>query len=205
MNSRLGASGLACSLRRTYARRLVTAPGGHDLPQALGNAAPPHTGIAHEEGVSLRDRLYGRLFMRIVYRPTCESPSSSDRLFGKVAKPLFLYVFVFGGRSRRGSAKRSASIWQDPPSTGGAATSLSTTFPPKVIALSQMMSSKSSLDSGGAARNSNGLSLIRPLSREDAKARILRLESDYGRLIEMAVRVCCSGCDDFAFSELLDL
>ncbi len=39
-------------LRRTYARRLVTAPGRNDLPQALGNAAAPHTGIAHEEGVS---------------------------------------------------------------------------------------------------------------------------------------------------------
>jgi 23S rRNA (cytosine1962-C5)-methyltransferase len=46
------------SLRRTYARRLVPAPGQHDLPEALGSAAPPHSGIAHEEGLS-----YGIDFM----------------------------------------------------------------------------------------------------------------------------------------------
>ena len=40
------------SLRRTYARRLVPAPGRHDLPEALGSAAPPHSGIAHEEGLA---------------------------------------------------------------------------------------------------------------------------------------------------------
>ena len=40
------------SLRRTYARRLVPAPGRHDLAEALGSAAPPHSGIAHEEGLS---------------------------------------------------------------------------------------------------------------------------------------------------------
>jgi 23S rRNA G2069 N7-methylase RlmK/C1962 C5-methylase RlmI len=40
------------SLRRTYARRLVPAPGRHDAPQALGTVAPPHSGIAHEEGLS---------------------------------------------------------------------------------------------------------------------------------------------------------
>jgi 23S rRNA (cytosine1962-C5)-methyltransferase len=40
------------SLRRTYARRLVQAPGRHDLPEALGSTAPPHSGIAHEEGLA---------------------------------------------------------------------------------------------------------------------------------------------------------
>jgi 23S rRNA (cytosine1962-C5)-methyltransferase len=40
------------SLRRTYARRLVPAPGRHDLPEPLGGTAPPHTGIAHEEGLA---------------------------------------------------------------------------------------------------------------------------------------------------------
>src|SRR5262245_25408705 len=35
------------SLRRTYARRLVPAPGRYDLPEALGSAAPPHSGIAY--------------------------------------------------------------------------------------------------------------------------------------------------------------
>ena len=44
--------GAGVSLRRTYARRLVTAPGRDDLPEALGSAAPPHSGIAHEEGLS---------------------------------------------------------------------------------------------------------------------------------------------------------
>jgi 23S rRNA (cytosine1962-C5)-methyltransferase len=40
------------SIRRTYARRLVPAPGRDDAPQVLGGAVPPHTGIAHEEGLS---------------------------------------------------------------------------------------------------------------------------------------------------------
>jgi 23S rRNA (cytosine1962-C5)-methyltransferase len=40
------------SIRRTYARRLVTAPGRGDAPEVLGSADPAHTGIAHEEGLS---------------------------------------------------------------------------------------------------------------------------------------------------------
>ncbi len=44
--------GTGVSLRRTYARRLVPAPGRHDLPEALGSAVSPHSGIAHEEGLS---------------------------------------------------------------------------------------------------------------------------------------------------------
>ena len=39
------------SIRRTYTRRLVTAPGTNDLPRALGSASS-HTGRAHEEGLS---------------------------------------------------------------------------------------------------------------------------------------------------------
>ena len=102
----------ACGLvptDRSHASKMYappgSAPGRHDLPEALGSTAPPHSGIAHEEGLAMKSILQPAIH-GLFPRPTSESSTSSDQLFGNVAKPLLLYVFVFGSGSGGGSANR---------------------------------------------------------------------------------------------------
>jgi 23S rRNA (cytosine1962-C5)-methyltransferase len=173
------------SLQRTYARRLVTAPGRHDRPEALGNAAPPHRGIAHEEGLA-----YGIDFM------------------AGYSCGLFIDQRANRRRVRTGCSGRLLNLFSYTCSFSVAAAAAGAQTVNIDLA-------KSALDRGRRNFALNKLStkghrfiaddvlevlprlarrgerfewivLDPPTFSRGHKGRILRLESDYGRLIEMA-------------------
>ena len=173
------------SLRRTYARRLVPAPGRQDVPEALGSAAPPHSGIAQEEGLS-----YGIDFMagyscglfidqranRRRVRTGC-----SGRLLN-----LFCYTCSFSVAAAAAGARTVnidlAKSALDRGRRNFALNNLSTEGH-RFIA-DDVLEVLPRFERRG--EKFEWIVLDPPTFSRGRKGRILRLESDYGRLIELA-------------------
>jgi 23S rRNA (cytosine1962-C5)-methyltransferase len=180
------------SLRRTYARRLVTAPGRHDRPEALGNAAPPHNGIAREEGLSYEiDFMAGYscgLFIDQRANRRRVRAGCSGRLLN-----LFCYTCSFSVAAAAAGAEtvnidlaRSAL---DRGCRNFALNQLSTKghrfIADDVLEVLPRFARR--------GEKFEWIVLDPPTFSRGHKGRILRLESDYGRLIEMACACASPG------------
>jgi 23S rRNA (cytosine1962-C5)-methyltransferase len=173
------------SLRRTYARRLVPAPGRDDLPEVLGSAAPPHSGIAHEEGLAYEiDFMAGYscgLFIDQRANRRRVRTGCSGRLLN-----LFCYTCSFsvaaaaaGARTVNIDLARSAL---DRGRRNFALNNLSTEGH-RFIA-DDVLEVLPRLDRRG--EKFEWIVLDPPTFSRRRKGRILQLVSDYGRLIELA-------------------
>lgn len=180
------------SLRRTYARRLVTAPGRHDRPEALGDVAPPHGGVAHEEGLAYEIDFMAGYSCGLFIDQRANRRRVRTRCSGRLLN-LFSYTCSF--------AVAAAAA-------GGQSVNIDL--------------AKSALDRGRRNFTLNGLStdghrfiaddvfevlprfarrgerfewivLDPPTFSRGHKGRILRLESDYRRLVEMACACASPG------------
>ena len=180
------------SLRRTYARRLVPAPGRQDVPEALGSAAPPHSGIAQEEGLS-----YGIDFMagyscglfidqranRRRVRTGC-----SGRLLN-----LFCYTCSFSVAAAAAGARTVnidlAKSALDRGRRNFALNNLSTEGHSFIA--DDVLEVLPRLERRG--EKFEWIVLDPPTFSRGRKGKILRLESDYGRLIELACACASPG------------
>jgi 23S rRNA (cytosine1962-C5)-methyltransferase len=180
------------SLRRTYARRLVTAPGRHDRPEALGNAAPPHRGIAHEEGLAYEiDFMAGYscgLFIDQRANRRRVRTGCSGRLLN-----LFSYTCSFSVAAAAAGAQTVnidlAKSALDRGRRNFALNKLSTKghrfVADDVLEVLPRLARR--------GERFEWIVLDPPTFSRGYKGRILRLESDYGRLIEMASECAAPG------------
>jgi 23S rRNA (cytosine1962-C5)-methyltransferase len=173
------------SLRRTYARRLVTAPGRNDRPEALGDVAPPHGGIAHEEGLAYEIDFMSGYSCGLFIDQRANRRRVRTRCSGRLLN-LFSYTCSFaiaaaaaGARSVNIDLAKSAL---DRGRRNFALNRLSTAghrfIADDVFEVLPRLARR--------GERFEWVVLDPPTFSRGHKGRILRLESDYGRLIEMA-------------------
>ena len=184
--------GAGVSLRRTYARRLVTAPGRDDLPEALGSAAPPHSGIAHEEGLSYEiDFMAGYscgLFIDQRANRQRVRTGCSGRLLN-----LFSYTCSFSvAAAAAGAHTVNIDLARSALHRGRRNFALNnfSTDGHRFIA-DDVFDVLPRLERRG--EKFEWIVLDPPTFSRGHKGRVLRLESDYGQLIEMVCACASSG------------
>ena len=180
------------SLRRTYARRLVTAPGKRARPEALGNAAPPHHGIASEEGLAYEiDFMAGYscgLFIDQRANRRQVRTGCSGRLLN-----LFSYTCSFAVAAAAAGAQTVnidlAKSALDRGRRNFALNKLSTQghrfIADDVLEVLPRLARR--------GERFEWIVLDPPTFSRGHKGRILRLETDYGRLLDMACACAAPG------------
>jgi 23S rRNA (cytosine1962-C5)-methyltransferase len=180
------------SLRRTYGRRLVAAPGRHDRPEALGIAAPPHSGVAHEEGLSYEiDFMAGYscgLFIDQRANRRRVRANCSGRLLN-----LFSYTCSFSVAAAAAGAQTVnidlAKSALDRGRRNFALNNLSAKdhrfIPDDVLEVLPRLKRR--------GERFEWIVLDPPTFSRGHKGRIMRLESHYGRLVEMACACASPG------------
>jgi 23S rRNA (cytosine1962-C5)-methyltransferase len=173
------------ALRRTFARRLVPAPGRHDLPEVLGSPALPHSGIAHEEGLSYEIDFMAGYSCGLFIDQRANRRRVRTRCSGRLLN-LFCYTCSFSVAAAAAGAQtvnidlaRSAL---DRGRRNFALNSLSTEghrfIADDVLEVLPRFARR--------GEKFEWIVLDPPTFSRGRKGRILRLESDYGRLIESA-------------------
>jgi 23S rRNA (cytosine1962-C5)-methyltransferase len=184
--------GAGVSLRRTYARRLVTAPGRHDLPEALGSAAPPHSGIAHEDGLSYEvDFMAGYSCGLFIDQRANRQRLRSD-CSGRLLN-LFSYTCSFSvAAAAAGAQTVNIDLARSALHRGRRNFALNnfSTDGHRFIA-DDVLDVLPRLERRG--EKFEWIVLDPPTFSRGHKSRVLQLESDYGRLIEMTCACASSG------------